>query len=56
MNKSVEKKSAIIFSLLVTGIIFFSWCAGALLLSRNYASKKINSIKNMYENIKINGK
>lgn len=53
MNKSVEKKSAIIFSLLVTGIIFFSWCAGALLLSRNYASKKINSIKNMYEQLDI---
>ena len=53
MNKSVEKKSALVFSLLVTGIIFFIWCAGALLLSRNYASRKINSIKNMYEQLDI---
>lgn len=48
MKKSIEKKYAIIISLFVTVVIFVCWSANALLLSRYYVSRKLNSIESVY--------
>jgi len=48
MKKSIEKKYAVIFSLLITIVILLCWCANALLLSRYFISRKQTSLKNVY--------
>lgn len=48
MKNSIEKKYAVVFSLLVTLVVVVCWCANAMLSSRYYISKKLTSIKNMY--------
>ena len=53
MKNSIQKKYAIVFSLLVTLVIVVCWCANALLLSKYYVSKKLNSIQNMYEQLDV---
>ena len=51
MKKSFEKKYTLVFSLLVAIIIFVCWLANALLISKYYISRKLNSIQNMYEQL-----
>ena len=51
MKKSIEKKYALIFSLLVATVIFICWCANVILLSRYSVSKRLSNIKKMYEQL-----
>ena len=53
MRKSIEKKYAVIFSLLIATVIFICWCMYALLLSRYYISRKLTNIESIYEQINV---
>ncbi|MDO4188521.1 MAG: HAMP domain-containing sensor histidine kinase [Lachnospiraceae bacterium] len=51
MRTSIEKKYAIVFTLLITIVIFVCWCANALLLTKYYMSRKLGTISRIYEQL-----
>ena len=51
MKTSIEKKYAVVFSLLIAIVIVVCWCANALLLSHYYISRKAANIKVVYEQL-----
>ena len=51
MKKSIVKKYAIVFCLLVTVVVAVCWCANALLLTKYYVSRKLSNISRIYNQL-----
>ena len=49
IRNSIEKKYAVIISLLIVGVVITCWCANALFLTRFYVSRRLETIQNVFE-------